>query len=115
MYRIQGGSINGFGDSFNGYDRTLYRVVDLKNLTVTTQETNVSEIAGFSSVEQIYLGILQSMTAMVNTLNGKYPTLNLSIYDNPKDAGEKMILSGVDWSDVDVYGARLKMLYEQLN
>jgi len=57
-------------------------------------------------------GLFNSVIDEINTL---YPGLNITANDNIADVAFKMLSAGVEWADVDKYGARLKLLSDALN
>lgn len=55
------------------------------------------------------------MIATVNDLNATYPGLDLEATDSIADAAGKMIAAGLEWSVVDTYGARLRLIAEAID
>jgi DNA polymerase/3'-5' exonuclease PolX len=110
MYKISDGAINGFGDSFKGYDESIYRVTDISKLSITMEEKNVSEINGFGEVKAVQDYIISEMQKFISEVNAKYKDLNVTLMDTEKEAGIKMVMSGVTYEDAEFYGGRLKLL-----
>jgi len=93
------------------------------NYAATATEAQKAEaqkiIADPSAVEAALAAKLNTLTAalasVIAEINGKYAGLSITADDTISAAATKMIESGVIWSDVDTYGARLKLLYDAIN
>jgi DNA-binding protein len=100
------GKVSGLADGL--------QVINLPDYSGNKDELNIENVPGGTEARAELNAILTRLSDQVDEINAKYTGLNITINDTVAEAGKKMIIAGVTWTDCDTYGNRLKNLKQIL-